>query len=100
MSQLYLDYAHPTLFGGIRPSTLLFWISISLLTITVAVFALPSFGPFYVGSPVLIVARSAQFVVFYGKWIVTAFALIAIPSQWYLRRSDGRVRAAVCIAVA
>src|SRR5438309_1857164 len=105
MSQVHIDYARQSLpnpgsVWSLNPAAAFFWVSVVLLVITAGASALPAFGPYYSGSPLLVFARGAQFVMFYGKWLAPAFLTISLPWAWFFRGAGWTSRIPVCIGVA
>lgn len=76
------------------------WVSVVLLLVTAGAIALPIFGPYYSGSPLLVLARSGQFVMYYGKWFAAASLAISLLWAWFFRSAGWASRAPLCIAAA
>jgi len=105
MLQMQIDYAqrslpNPGSVWSSNPMAVFFWVSVILLLVTAAATALPAFGPYYSGSPLLVLARSGQFVMFYGKWFAAAFLAISAPWAWFFRGAGWTSRIPVGIGIA
>ena len=105
MSVASLDYATPArpnrrFIDRVPAPIFLFWTAIALLGIDVCVLALPAFGPFYIGSPMLIATRWAQVALMFATWISSIFAVTTIAASFYFPHNCWPLRLARSIALA
>jgi hypothetical protein len=84
----------------VEPPIVFLWVAVSLLAIDVFVLALPAFGPFYAGSPMLFVTRWAHFSLMNATWVSRAFVIITVVASFYYPRRNWPLRLARSIALA